>query len=50
MCDKCTELDKKIEHYQKLAARIFDPPTIEGINKLIEEMQAEKAKLHPERK
>jgi hypothetical protein len=47
MCEKCSELDAKIER-QKLAARLLDPPTIEGINKLIEEMEAEKARLHPE--
>ena len=42
MCDKCNELDAKIERYKKLAARLFDSPTVEGINKLVEEMQAEK--------
>jgi hypothetical protein len=48
MCDKCQELEKKIERYRTLATRLFDQPTIETINKLIEEMQAEKAGLHPE--
>jgi hypothetical protein len=48
MCEKCNELDAKIEHYQKLAARLLDPPMIEAINKLIEKMQAKKARLHPE--
>jgi hypothetical protein len=48
MCDKCQELEKKIERYRTLATRLFDQPTIEAINKLIEEMQAEKAGLHPE--
>jgi hypothetical protein len=46
MCDKCQELEKKIERYRTLATRLFDQPTIEAINKLIEEMQA-KAGLHP---
>ena len=48
MCDKCTELDKKAGHYRQLAARLLDRPTIEGINKLIEELLAEKTRLHPE--
>jgi hypothetical protein len=48
MCDKCTELDKKIEQYKELAARLLDPPTIEGIKKLIDEMVERKAQLHPE--
>ena len=48
MCDKCVELDKKIAHYQTLALRVMDPPTVEGINKLIDEMQFLKAALHRE--
>jgi len=26
MCEKCTELDKKIRHYKDLAARVMDDP------------------------
>ena len=48
MCDKCVELDKKITHYQTLALRVMDPPTVEGINKLIGEIRARKAALHQE--
>ena len=40
MCDKCEELDKKIEHYRQLAARVRDPLLTEGVDKLIEEMEA----------
>ncbi len=48
MCDKCQELDKEIEHYRILMARINDQLMNEGIRKLIEEMQAQKAAHHPE--
>jgi hypothetical protein len=48
MCEKCIELDSKIEHYRALASRITDQPTLDGINHLIERMQAQKAALHPE--
>jgi hypothetical protein len=48
MCDKCEELDKKIENYRQLAARVRDPLLTEGVGKLIEDMQAQKASLHPE--
>jgi beta-phosphoglucomutase-like phosphatase (HAD superfamily) len=48
MCDKCAELDSKIEHYQRLASRIADQPTLDGIKELIEQMKAQKAALHPE--
>jgi hypothetical protein len=30
MCDKCAELDSKIEHYEHLASRIADQPTLDG--------------------
>jgi beta-phosphoglucomutase-like phosphatase (HAD superfamily) len=48
MCDKCVELDSKIEHYQHMASRITDQATLDGIKELIERMQAQKAALHPE--
>jgi len=48
MCDKCAELDEKIEHYRGLRPRITDPQTTEGLRKLIDDMQAQKAALHPE--
>jgi hypothetical protein len=46
--DTCQELDKKIEHYGSLMAGVTDPQTNEVDRKLIEEMQAQKAALHPE--
>ena len=48
MCEKCVELDSKIEHYQHLSSRINDQITLDGINELIERMKAEKAVLHPD--
>jgi hypothetical protein len=50
MCDKCVELNGKIEHYQRLSATITDQPTLGGIKELIliERMKAQKAALHPE--
>ena len=50
MCDKCEELDKKIERYRKIILGIGDQPTVERIEALIGEMQAQKAALHPEQK
>jgi hypothetical protein len=47
MCDKCVELDKKIEHYRSLIARVTDQLTTEGLKNLIDGMQAQKAALHP---
>ena len=48
MCEKCVELDSKIEHYQRMAFRITDQAMLDGIKQLIERMQAEKAAFHPE--
>jgi hypothetical protein len=48
MCEKCIELDIKIEHYRVMAAGLTDQPTLDGIKDLIDRMQAQKAALHPE--
>jgi hypothetical protein len=48
MCEKCIEIDDKIDHYRGLANGITDQPTIDGIKELIEGLKAQKAALHPE--
>ena len=48
MCDKCVELDGKIEHYQRISASISDQLTVDRIKELVEKMKAQKAALHPE--
>ena len=48
MCDKCVDLDGKIEHYQRLARMIIDQPVLDGIKQLIAQLNAEKTALHPE--
>jgi hypothetical protein len=50
MCDKCVEIDKKIEQYRRIASSIMDQLTIARINTLIKDTVAEKAKLHPDQK
>jgi hypothetical protein len=47
ICEKCTELDSKIEHYRHMASRITEQPMHDGIKELIELMQAQKLALHP---
>ncbi len=49
MCDKCIELDVKIERYKRLSSQIIDQPTLDGITKLIADLQAQKIALHLER-
>jgi hypothetical protein len=48
MCDKCRELDKKIEHLQTLGARVLDQMTMDGIAELVRELRDKKKKLHPD--
>jgi hypothetical protein len=48
MCDKCIELDRKLEQYRRLAGSITDELTIARISKMIKDTAAEKAKLHPD--
>jgi hypothetical protein len=48
MCEKCVELDGKIEHYQRMASKITDQSMLDGIKGLTEQMRAQKAAFHPE--
>jgi len=48
MCEKCVELDGRIEHYRGIASRITDQAMLDGIKELIERAKAQKAELHPE--
>jgi hypothetical protein len=48
VCDKCVELDGKIEHYRKLLSMLTDQQTIDGLKALIEKIETEKLALHPE--
>jgi hypothetical protein len=50
MCDKCVELDGKIEHYRRLASAISDPLTVKRVADLIKEMEVRKVQLHSEQK
>jgi hypothetical protein len=50
MCDKCDQLDKKIEHYEKILVSIGDRVTVERLMALIDDLQAQKVALHPEQK
>ena len=49
MCDKCVELDDKIDHYQRIASKITDQLTIDRIKELIAQLESQKAAFHPEK-
>ncbi|MBN8987403.1 MAG: hypothetical protein J0H42_04105 [Rhizobiales bacterium] len=46
MCEKCDEIDKTIERYRQIQRRVLDQQLIEGTEKLIAELEADKAALH----
>jgi hypothetical protein len=48
MCDKCIQLDKKIEHYERLASAMADELTVERLRESVREMRAQKNALYPE--
>jgi hypothetical protein len=50
MCDKCVELDKKMERYRRVSSSLADQITIDRIKTLIDELQTQKVELHPEQK
>jgi restriction endonuclease S subunit len=47
MCEKCDEIDKKIEHYRRLKQQIMDDAFVDGAKNLIQELEREKSALHP---
>jgi hypothetical protein len=49
MCEKCAELDERIERYRRVSSSITDQLTIDRIKGLMEELQVEKAAFHPEK-
>ncbi|MBR0908050.1 hypothetical protein [Bradyrhizobium liaoningense] len=48
MCEKCSEIDKKIEHYKTMQSRVLDKLALEGIAELIARLMALKGELHLE--
>jgi len=50
MCDKCDELDKRIEHYRRILLSIGDQITVERLAGMIGDLRTQKVTLHPEQK
>lgn len=46
MCEKCVELDGRIDRYEQIRSNIGDQLTVDRIKTLVIEMTAEKAALH----
>jgi hypothetical protein len=50
MCDKCAELNERIEHYRRITGSISDEITISRIKELVSKLETQKAELHPEQR
>lgn len=48
MCDKCEEIDNRIEHYRRITRHILDREFNDRARELIAELEAEKVALHPQ--
>ena len=46
MCEKCKELDKQIEEYQKLVRSATDMPTVERLQAQVRELISKKIGFH----
>jgi hypothetical protein len=46
MCEKCKELDQKIERYRVLSQSATDQPTIDRFKELIRDLYEQKIALH----
>lgn len=48
MCEKCEQLDQKIDHVRKLADAGLDELTLSRFASLVEEYERQKSALHPD--
>lgn len=49
MCAYCKHIDDEIARYRLFRCRIDDQPALDGITSLIQELEAEKKALHPDK-
>jgi hypothetical protein len=46
MCEKCAELDRQVEAYQRMRRTTDDPTALTVLSEVIADLQSEKAALH----
>jgi hypothetical protein len=47
MCERCIEIDIKIERYSRMAKMINDKTALQAIDTLVAGLEAQKLALHP---
>jgi hypothetical protein len=50
MCEKCHELDGRIEQNERISSRIGDQLTVDRIKVLVAELRTQRSGLHPQTK
>jgi len=48
MCEKCYEIEEKIERYRQVQRTILDQLTVDRAKEIIAELETHKVTLHPE--
>jgi hypothetical protein len=47
LCEKCKDIDDKMARYRRLSRAVNDKPVMESLDRLIADLELEKAALHP---
>jgi hypothetical protein len=47
MCDKCDDIDLRVDRYRQLAGGVTDKQALESIERLVADLEMQKALLHP---
>jgi hypothetical protein len=50
MCEKCAEIDRRIERFKVIVARFIDEHMTKAVGVAITDLEAQKAALHPKQK
>lgn len=48
MCEKCAEIDNRIERYRRLLTGVADQVTVDRAKELIADLESQKVALHPD--
>jgi hypothetical protein len=48
MCEQCNKIDANVARYKRIKDQIDDKQTQEAVDRLLAELEAKKAALHPE--
>jgi hypothetical protein len=49
MCEKCIEIDVRIERYRNILGTMGDQATVDAAKQLIADLKDQKSALHPQR-